>query len=55
MQDKTVTDLLSEIMSEFCDKYCKYPGICQEERKDPDEAENLLYDTYCANCPITRV
>ena len=51
----TVMNLLIEVADEICDKYCKYPAICEAERKDPDEAEELLYDTYCANCPLNKL
>lgn len=48
-------NLLIEVADEICDKYCKYPAICEAERKDPDEAEDLLYGTYCANCPLNKL
>ena len=51
----TVMNLLIEVADEICDKYCKYPAICEAERKEPDEAEELLYDTYCANCPLNKL
>lgn len=51
----TVMNLLIEVADEICDKYCKYPAICEAERKDPDEAEDLLYGTYCANCPMNKL
>lgn len=51
----TVMNLLIEVADEICDKYCKYPAICEAERKDPDEAEDLLYGTYCANCPLNKL
>ena len=51
----TVMNLLIEVADEICDKYCKYPEICEVERKDPDEAEDLLYGTYCANCPMNKL
>lgn len=51
----TVTGLLTEIEDEICDNYCKYPEICQAERKDPDDAEQLLYEKYCAKCPLNKL
>lgn len=51
----TVMNLLIDVADEICDKYCKYPEICEAERKDPDEAEDLLYGTYCANCPMNKL
>ena len=52
---KTVTEILEEIEKEICDNYCKYPDVCMEEVKDPDEAEDMLYDTYCVKCPFNRI
>lgn len=51
----TVTGLLLEIEQEICDRYCKYPAICEAEKKDPCDAEQLLYEKYCANCPIGKI
>ena len=52
---KTVEKRIETLAEEICDKYCKYPAICQAERKDPDDAEQLLYDTYCAKCPLSKL
>ena len=54
-QEKTIYEQLNEIVEEFCDKYCKYPDICLAERKDPDAAEDLLYEKYCGGCPMNRI
>ena len=51
----TVTGLLTEIEEEICDGYCKYPAICDAERKDPCDAEQLLYEKYCASCPLSKL
>ena len=51
----TVMNLLIEVADEICDRYCKYPEICEAERKDPDEAEDLLYEKYCASCPLNKL
>lgn len=55
MSEKTITDLLEEIEKEICDNYCKYPEICLAEVKDPDLAEDRLYDKYCEKCPFNRI
>ena len=55
-QEKTITQLLQEIADDFCENYCKYPDVCMSERKDPDEAEDLLYSEYCNKaCPFNRL
>ena len=52
---KRVTDILAEIENEICNSYCKYPDVCMKEVKDPDEAEDRLYNTYCVKCPFNRL
>lgn len=51
----TVTELLDEIVQAFCVGYCKYPDICESEKNDPEEAEELLYEKYCENCPMNKI
>lgn len=51
----SVMNLLIEIADKICDDYCKYPEICQGQEKDPDRAEDLLYETYCAKCPLNKI
>jgi len=51
----TVMNLLIEVADAICEDYCKYPAVCEAERKDPDEAEDLLYEKYCANCPLNKL
>lgn len=51
----TVTELLDEIVQAFCVDYCKYPDICESEKNDPDEAEQMLYEKYCENCPMNKI
>ena len=53
-KEKTISEQMNEIINEFCDSYCKYPEFCRTQKKDPDEAEDLLYLEYCANCPMNR-
>lgn len=37
--------ILSKIVAELCDHYCKYPEqYVENERK--------LYDEHCADCPL---
>ena len=55
MEEKTIRDQLDEIIGEICDHYCKYPAICEAEQKDPCDAEQLLYEKYCASCPLSKL
>jgi len=51
MEDKTITQQLEEILSEFCDKYCKYPEQWDEEK----EGCELVDSEICKNCPLNRI
>lgn len=44
---KSVTELIDEVLSEICSNYCKWP----------DQVENLveLLDKYCENCPLLKL
>ena len=53
--EKTVTELLTWIEEQICDNYCKYYDVCLNEKKDPEEAEDMLYLEYCAKCPFSRL
>ena len=50
---KTVTEILGDIEQEICDSYCKYPEICRKEQ--PERAEDLLFEKYCASCPLNKL
>lgn len=50
---KTVTEILGDIEQEICDNYCKYPEICMKEQ--PERAEDLLFEKYCANCQLNKL
>lgn len=54
-EEKTVTGLLSEIADKVCEYICKYPEIAKAEVKDPDLADDYLYEKYCANCPLNMI
>ena len=54
-ESKTVTELLLWIETEICDHYCKYGDICLSECKDPDDAEQMLFEKYCESCPLSRL
>ena len=43
---------INAIVDEICDSYCKYPDVCMSEKKDTDEAEDMLYQEYCVKCPM---
>lgn len=44
--EETVTDIINELATEMCEKYCRFPS----EVSDPDQMDEI-----CANCPLTRL
>lgn len=51
----TVVDILQSVADQMCDKYCRWPEHCLAEKKDPDEAEELLLTEHCAGCPMQQL
>ena len=45
-KEKSITQILDDVKSEICDKYCKYPYEIE------DEAD---LDEICKNCPLERL
>ena len=45
-KEKTIPQILDEIASEICDKYCRFPYEISDE-------EELM--KKCENCPIGRL
>lgn len=41
---------LEEILTEICDRYCKWPEIWDEEKEGM-----TLMDAKCADCPLNRL
>lgn len=45
MEDKTsVAQILAEVCAQICDKYCKFPNLC--------ECEDELIEEHCEGCPL---
>ena len=56
-EQKTVTRMLQEIVDDICDNYCKYPPMMIPENPgdDVDMLEDMMYEQYCAKCPLVRL
>ena len=52
MGEKTIPNVLEEIASAVCDRYCKYPEQYEKEYGDEDEAYEKLWTERCAECPV---
>lgn len=46
-QEMTITEQLSKVREDVCDKYCKY--VYDEEITQED------LEMYCKNCPINKL
>ena len=44
--EKSISQILDDVKSEMCNKYCKYPYEIE------DEAD---LDKICENCPLERL
>ena len=50
-ETKTITKQIQEVADDFCDNYCKYPDIWDEEA----EGSELSESDHCQNCPLNRL
>lgn len=46
-----LTTQLAQIAEDFCDNYCKYPGIWDAEKEGCELSESDV----CKQCPINRI
>ena len=51
MADKTISIQLQEIIEDFCNNYCKYPDLWDEEKEGCELSESDI----CKNCPLNRI
>ena len=49
--EKTVTDVIDEVKTEICFKYCKYFDV--KSLMDEESANKVL--EKCAECPLNRL
>lgn len=50
--EKKVTEILEEVLNEFCQDYCKYPDIWDEEKEGCELSESELCQKFC---PLNRL
>lgn len=46
-----IIEELEQIANEFCQNYCKWPDLWDEEK----EMMELADSEHCRNCPINRL
>lgn len=51
MGDKSLIQIVDEVTSEICDKYCKYPELWDEE----EEGCELCESNICKECPLRKL
>ena len=51
-KEKAVPEMIQEIADKICNDYCKYPEIVRSQVKDIDEAERVLTNRHCKDCPL---
>ena len=51
-KEKTVPEMLSDIADAICNDYCKFPDQVRSQVKDVDEAERVLMNRHCKDCPL---
>lgn len=50
-EEKTIPNMLQEVVDQMCEKYCKYPHEWNEEA----EGYELSESDICLNCPLNRL
>lgn len=48
---KTITQQINDIAEDFCNNYCKWPDLYDEE----EECCELSESDHCQNCPLCRL
>ncbi len=51
VEDMTVREQIEKISDDFCNNYCKWPDLFDEEA----EGYELADSEHCANCPIGKL
>lgn len=49
--DMTITEQLEAITEDFCNHYCKYPDLWDEEAEGCELSES----EHCQNCPLNEL
>lgn len=50
--EKKVTQILEEVLNEFCNDYCKYPYTWDEEKEGCELSESERCNKFC---PFNRI
>lgn len=50
--DKSIREILEDIVDDICNNYCKYPGEYNPEEHD---GIDLCDSEICNNCPLLRL
>lgn len=50
-KQKSIVEILNEVVDDICNNYCKYPSIWDEEKEGCELCESEI----CQNCPLNRL
>lgn len=50
-EEKTIPQMLQEVVDDMCQNYCKWPDEWNEEAEGMELSESDI----CANCPLNRL
>lgn len=50
-KDMTVTEQIEAIAEDFCNHYCKYPDLWDEDAEGCELSES----EHCQNCPLSEL
>jgi len=48
---KNISQIIEEVKTDICNKYCKYPETWDEEAEGMELSESDI----CKNCPLNRL
>ncbi len=51
----TIAEQMTEIVETMCDKYCKYPERYLAVIENPDEAQEVMIEEVCKDCPLNKL
>lgn len=54
IQNMTISEQVEAIKAEICKDYCKHLERLELDL-EADEAQQILEDDYCSDCPLVRL
>ena len=51
----TVTEQIQQTVETMCDKFCKYPERYLAVIENQDEAQEVMIEEVCKDCPLNKL